>query len=273
MKNIINKSKVVALLLIMVAFSSCDAILDQEEIDFGKGPILAQFVQKSVVANFIKDGAIQTYDIPLTIIGGKNEPINEPITVTISVDPSSTAVSGSQYTLESTTYTIPAGEMSVNAKIKVPTANLDPFNAKTLVLKIDSSSKGVSESNKTKVVLQAVCSLNLNNFVGTYNTKTDGVAATSVVTLGTNPNTLLITTGPEKILIQLSTVVTKPTITFVDKGAVLGINSTYGDIWATTITPQSSTYNSCDYSLNLKYKRCVGAGCFAGEIVKTMVKQ
>lgn len=265
--------KSIVLLLITVIYSSCDAVLDQDKTDFGKGPILTQFQKATIVANFVKDGTVQTYDIPLTIIGGRNEPINEPITITISVDPSSTASLGSEFTLETTTYTIPAGKMAVNAQIKVSTNKLDPFDAKSLILKIDSSNKGISEKNKTKIVLQAVCPLNLDNFVGNYTSTKDGISSNSVVVLGSAPNSLLITTGSEKILIQLNPEVTKPTITYVDKGAVLSVHTTYGDVWATTINPELSTYNSCDYSLNLEFKRCVSVGCFAGSIVKKLVKK
>ncbi|NRT15045.1 hypothetical protein HNP99_001392 [Flavobacterium sp. 28A] len=272
MKNLIKKSKVAALLLVMVGFSSCDAVLDQEKTDFGTGPVLAQFTNSSISANFIKDGTEQTYNIPLTIVGGRNLALNEPIQVTVSADASSTAVSGTEYTLETTTFTIPAGEMTVNVPIKVATSSLDPFDAKTLVLKIDSSSKGVSENNKTSVVLQAVCELDLNNFVGTYTTNDSGVSKQSTVTLGALPNSLLIKTGSEKIYIELNTDVTNPTITYVEEGAVLSVSSTYGDIWATTVTAEQSTYGSCDYSLNLEYKRCVSIGCFSGTKTKTMVK-
>lgn len=264
--------KAISFLLIAVAFSSCDDILDQEETDFGKGPMLAQFEQQSVVANFIQNGEVQTYNIPIQIIGGRNQPINEPITVTISADPSSTAVSGKEYTLETTTYTIPAGQLSVNAQIKVPSDNLEPFDAKKLVLKIDSSSKGVSESNTTEIVLQAVCELDLSGFVGDYTSTTAGVSKTSVVSLGSETNSLLITTGAEQILIQLSTDVTKPTITYVEEGAVYSVHASYGDVWATTVSASLSTYNSCDYSMNLEFKRCVSIGCFAGTIKKTLVK-
>lgn len=258
--------------MLMVAFSSCDAILEQDKTDFGKGPVLTQFTKKSVSANFIKDGTTQTYNIPVSTVGGTNLPLDKAITVTISVDPSSTAVSGTQFTLETTTVTIPAGEMSANAQIKVITNNLDPLNAKKVVLKIDSSSQGVSESNKTSVVLQAVCSLNLAGFVGNYTATSGGVASAAVVSLGAEANTLAITNGSKKFLIKLSPDILKPTFGFVPKGAVESINATYGDVWATTIEEGSSTYNSCTFALNLKYKRCVSAGCFAGETIITMVK-
>ena len=273
MRNISIRSKVAGLIMLMVAFSSCDAVLEQDKTEFGKGPILAQFAKASTTAKFLQDGKIQTYNYPLTIIGGNNEPINEPVTVTISVDPSSTAVSGKEYTLEKTTYTIPAGEMSVNAEVKVITANLDSFNAKTLVLKVESSSKGVSDRNKAKIVLQAVCPLNLNSFLGNYTSTTGTSSKTSVITLGAQPNTLLITTGAEKILIELNPDPVNGTITFVPKGAVLSNNATYGPVWATTIEADASNYNSCDMSMDLEFKSCVGAGCFGGTTVKTLVKQ
>ncbi len=270
MKKYLIKS--ISLFLIALAFSSCDAIIDQEETDFGKGPILAQFENSSVTANFIKDGSISSYNVPITIIGGTNEPLNVATDVTISADASSTATAGVEYSLDNTTFTIPAGELSVNAVIKVNTSSLDPFDAKTLVLKIVSSSQGVSETNTTSITLQAVCTLDLNNFLGSYTSTTAGVSKNSVVTLGSKPNSLLITTGSEKILVELSTDVTKPTITYVEEGAVLSVHASYGDIWATTISPELSTYNSCDFSMNLEYKRCVSIGCFSGSRITSMTK-
>lgn len=266
-------SKSMALFLIVATFSSCDAILDQDKTDFGQGPVLAQFVKPSVSANFIKDGEIQSYSVPITIVGGKNTPLNKDVTVTISVDPSSTAVSGNEFTLENTTFTIPAGQMAVDAKINVSTANLDPFDAKTLVLRIDSSSENVSESNMTSVLLQAVCEFDLNSFVGTYNATYNGATVPATVTLGELPNSLKMTKGSEKYYFVLSDDPTTPTITFVPEGAVHSINASYGDVWATTVTPELSTYNSCNNNVRLEYKRCVSIGCFAGTRVVTLVKQ
>lgn len=267
-------SKSIALFLIAATFSSCDSVLDQDnDKDFGKGPVLAQFVNSSVSANFIKDGEIQSYNIPLTIIGGKNEPLKKDVTITISIDPSSTAVSGTEFTLENTTYIIPAGSMTVDAKINVLTDNLDPFDAKTLVLKIDSSSTTISENNTTSVVLQAVCEFDINTFVGTYTSTSGGASTAATVTLGDMPNSLKITAGSEKFYIVLSDDPTSPTITYVPEGAVQSINASYGDVWATTITPESSTYNSCNNRMKLEFKRCVNVGCFAGTKVNVLVKQ
>jgi len=286
MKKYIIKSKLIALLLLTIAFSSCDAILDQDKTDFGKGPVLAQFVKPSVSANFIKDGSVASYNVPLTIIGGRNEPLSVPVEITISADASSTATSGVEYTLETTTFTIPAGEMMVNAQIKVNTASLDPFNPKTLVLKIDSSSESVSETNKTSVVLQAVCSLDLSGFVGNYTSTTTRLAGsrTATVALGPVPNSLIVTNsegyGTDTVIIVLNTDVTNPTITFGTGGedsasnGVIYFNTTYEeDVFASTLTPEQSTYNSCDFSMNLEFKRCMSIGCFGGSRKITLRKQ
>ncbi|MCK0122775.1 hypothetical protein MWU76_00035 [Gelidibacter sp. F2691] len=260
--------------------NSCDALIDQDETDFGKGPILAEFQKLSETANFITDGTVATYDIPIAIIGGNNQPISTPVDVTISVDPSSTATAGVEYNLEKTSYTIKPGDMFVNAQITVDTDNLEPFDAKTLVLRIDSSSQGVSETNKTSIVLQAVCELDLSGFVGDYTATTsrNGATGTAKVELGSKPNSLLITNadarGTDQILAVLSGDVTKPTITYVEGGeAALYVHSTYGNVWATTVAPKNSTYNSCDYSMKLEYKSCVSIGCFAGTTKITLVKK
>ncbi|SFS60389.1 hypothetical protein [Lutibacter maritimus] len=268
------------IVVLLASFTVSSCLLDDEKTDFGKGPILAQFEKPSVTANFIKDGSVTPYNVAITIIGGKNKPLNEPVDITISADPSSTATSGVEYSLAATTFTIPAGEMSVDAVINVNTANLDPFDAKTLVLKIDSSSESVSESNLAAITLQAVCSLDLNGFVGTYTAVNARFAnpLTATVELGPLPNSLLLTNidgyGDDEVLIVLSTDVVNPTITYAgDANYYIYNHSTYGPVWATTLTPEQSTYNSCDFSLNLEFKRCVSIGCFGGSRVVKMTKQ
>ncbi|QCX40084.1 hypothetical protein FF125_17130 [Aureibaculum algae] len=282
MKNIkFNSIFLGVLTMVSFMMSSCDPLLDDYETDFGKGPILAQFNSQNTTANFIQDGTTQTYDVAISIIGGDNQPINRPVEVTISADPSSTATAGTEFNLTTTSFTIPAGQLSTNAQIEVLTANLDPFDAKTLVLKIDTSSEGVSESNLTSIKLQGVCELDLSGFVGVYSSVNTRFAAplVSTVELGPVPNSLLITNtdgyGDDEVVVLLSTDVTNPTMTYIseENQAYLYDNSTYGWVWATTLTPEQSTYNSCDYSLNLEYKRCVSIGCFGGSRVITMTKQ
>lgn len=283
MKNYkyLNKALTFVLGAMFLAVSSCDSIIDQTEVDFGKGPVLAQFVQTSTTANFLADGTTQTYNIPITIIGGNNQPLDRPVEITISADGSSTATAGKEFALNQTTFTLQPGEMVVDAQIEVNTNELDPFDAKTLVLKIDASSEGVSEANTTAVVLQAVCELDLNNFVGTYaaDNKYWGEVYEATVEIGPAPNSLLITNvegyGDDQVLVVLSTDILNPTITYesIAYDKFIYNHGTYGHVWGTTLSPELSTYNSCDYSLNLEFKRCVSIGCFGGSRVVLMTKQ
>ena len=163
-----NKLLVTILILLMSSFAF-QACLDDEVVDFGKGPIIINFTQKSVTSNFVKKGTGEatTYEVPIFYVGGKGLPLNEVVTVTVGIDESSSAIEGTQFELLQTEYTIPAGETTVNALIKVYADELDVENPKDVVLKIVSSSDNVtvSDAPKTTITLQAVC---LSELEGDY---------------------------------------------------------------------------------------------------------
>lgn len=285
MKNIIHKLKFVTVAALTLSLGACDAILDDEVTDYGATPVLVKFVNSAETANFIQgdDNPVYTYEVPVTLVGGRNQPINEDVTVTVAVDPSSTAVEGQEFNLLTETVTISAGDMTAPVQIEVLSSNLDPFDPKTVVLDITSSSLTVAEDSTTAITLQAACEFDLSGFYGTYDATQAGIlgAKTMTVTVSEGPaeNTLLLTglngTATSETVIELSTDPTNPTITYRSQefGAVLYVHGTYGDAWATTITPGSSSYGSCDNALNLKFKLCVGVGCFGGDISVNMVKQ
>jgi hypothetical protein len=282
MKNILYKVKYAILAMGIIAFGSCDSLLDQDETDFGKTPVLVQFEKASVTANFIKtdENPVYSYEIPLVIIGGKNQPIDEDVTVSVSADPSSTATEGFEYNFSGEkNVTISAGQMSATIEIEVLSENLDPFDPKDLVLKIDSSSKTISESSITSLTLQAACQLDMDSFLGTYDAVEDGQYNYIVEVLaGPEPNTLLLTNLYEsegETIIELSEDPSNPTIIYRSEelGAVLYVHATYGDLWATTISPESSSYNSCSNFMALEFKRCVSLGCFGGSVKIELTKQ
>lgn len=267
--------------MILASFTVSSCLLDDEKTDFGKGPVLVLFEKSEVVANFIKDesNAIYEYQVPMVIIGGKNEPLGEDVQITIALDPSSTATEGVEFDFTEKNITLPAGEMSVMAIIKVNSKNLDPFNPKDVVLKITSTSETIAEDPTTSITLQAACKLDMSSFVGTYtavNTRfTAPVSAT--VTLGPEPNSLRILNADgvgSDIIILLSADVTNPTITYLSEkyDAYLSNHATYGHIWATTISPEKSTYTSCNNFMSLEFKRCVGIGCFGGSRIISLTK-
>ncbi len=163
-----NNLKILALFIVGgFALSSCDAILDDFETDFGKGPVLAQFVKTQDEINIIKDAANTPidYEIPITFFGGKNVPLDRDVDVTIATSPTSQAQEGVEFELNSTTFTIPAGETTANASIRILTGGLVPFDFKDIVLEIVSSSEAVSDVNTYSLTLKA---LDENTLAGTY---------------------------------------------------------------------------------------------------------
>lgn len=154
MKKTINK----LILMMFVAFTvtSC---LDEEAVDFGKGPIITQFSSKEITNNFLQDGTgvVYNYDVAIEYQGADGLPLDEAVTVTIAVDPSSTATEGIEFSLSETEFTIPAGSKTAYATIQVNSAELDALNPLQAVLAITSSSQTVSDKNLTSITLQAIC--------------------------------------------------------------------------------------------------------------------
>ena len=281
MKKVIHKLKFITVAALTLSLGACDAILDDEVTDYGATPVLVQFVNSAETANFVQgdDSPVYTYDIPVTLIGGRNQPINEAVTVNVAVDPSSTAVEGQEFNLLTESVTIPAGEMTAPVQIEVFSANLDPFDPKTVVLEIVSSDLTVSEASTTDIVLQAACEFDLAGFYGTYDAVESGEFEYEVVVSeGPVANSLLLSnlyeTGGETVIV-LNEDTTNPTVTFESQAndAVLYDHAVYGDVWATTLTATSATYGSCDYSMNLVFRRCVSIGCFAGSTPVVLTKQ
>lgn len=155
------------LALTSILFSSCDALIDDAETDFGNGPILAQFQSTSAELNIVKDAANTPidYEIPITFFGGKNVPLDRDVTLTIATSPTSVAVEGVAFELTSTSFTIPAGETTAMASVRVLTGGLVPFDFIDLVLEITDSSEAVSDVNTFSLTLKA---LPEDTLAGTY---------------------------------------------------------------------------------------------------------
>lgn len=280
MKNRIFNYRLI-LLAVVSCFMFTSCLVEDDKVDFGDTPVLVQFANSAITANFIKDDAKPetfVYDIPVTLIGGKNQPLNRAVDVTVSVSSTSTATEGVEFNLLDNMVTIPAGEMSAPIQIEVISSNLDPFDPKTLVLDITESSEVVSESFQTSIDLQAACPFDITTFYGTYDATGFGGDYTAEVVAGPDENTLLITNlnnlGGETVA-ELSTDPTNPTIIYRSQefDAALYVHPSYANVWATTLTPETSSYKSCNNSLYLEFRRCVSIGCFGGTRVAELTKQ
>ena len=189
MKKNIFKLNYITAILSFFLIVSCDAILDQDETDFGKGPIIVQFSAKTATGNFLQDenNIVYDYTIPIEYQGKDGNPLSEDVTITIGVAASSEATEGVEFSLGETSFTIPAGEKFATATIQVVSENLDSSDPKTLVLEILTSSQTVSDKNETAVVLQAICPSALE---GSY-AYTDGNAKDATIEL-TGPGTYVV---------------------------------------------------------------------------------
>lgn len=164
-KYLIIKS--ISLILVAIAFSSCDAILDQDETDFGKGPVLTTFTETETEVNIIKDVANtpKMYEFDISYSGGRNVPLDKDVTVTIATSATSEAKEGKEFELPVKTFTIPAGKNSSTASLKILTGGLVPFDFKDIVLEIVSSSESIAEKNTITITVKA---LGANSLAGRY---------------------------------------------------------------------------------------------------------
>ncbi|MCK0156204.1 hypothetical protein MWU65_03375 [Cellulophaga sp. F20128] len=184
-KNIFKLSYITAILSVFLMVS-CDAILEEDITDFGKGPIIVQFSTKSISSNFLQDenNVVYDYIIPIEYQGKDGLPLSEDVTITIGVAASSEATEGVEFSLSETSFTIPAGEKTATASIKVNSENLDSNDPKKLVLEILTSSQTVSDKNETEIVLQAICPSALQGNY-TYSNGTQKDASITVTGSGT----------------------------------------------------------------------------------------
>lgn len=181
MKNL--SLKIILLLAGLFTLQSC--LLDDEVVDFGKGPVVVQFPSASASKNFLKDNNNTVYDykIPIQYFGGSNEPLAQDVTVVIGVSPTSTAKEGVEFSIPNKTITIPAGSNVGELLVKVNSANLDASNPKQMILEISSASQTVSSNKKiTKVTLQAICPSKLE---GDYIYANGSKSAVTVKSVGT----------------------------------------------------------------------------------------
>lgn len=170
MKNIFLK-----LTLLLTGFLFITGCLDQDRVDFGKGPKIVQFAKASETKSFVQKGTgeLTDYNVVIQSFGGNNMPTTEPITVTVAVSASSQAKDGVEVTIPNKTVTIPAGETSANLLVKVNADELTVGTPKQLVLEIVSSTQTVSNGKqKMNIKLQAICESKLaGEYVYTNGTK------------------------------------------------------------------------------------------------------
>lgn len=183
MKTINYKLKFLILAVLTLSLGSCSDVLDDDLTDFGNGPNFVGFTGSSYSLGVVADGSTVSTGIPVVVDGPSVPNINGDITVTFTVNPSSTAVEGVNYTLASNTFTLsPDDGDSFRGilPISIITEGITPplAVAPTLNLTITEISGGenlvISDKAETvDVTIGYACPFNIKDYEGTYMATTD----------------------------------------------------------------------------------------------------
>lgn len=167
------------LFIATLAIVSCDSVGDDDELNYGSGPYVAQFSTAAKTGFFLKDdNEVFNFDIPLELVGGNGLAVNSDLNLTFEVNTDlSTAIEGTHFTFatSATNAVIPAGNKFASIKINVDSATLDDQNPPVLVLDLLAATADgetvVVSGNKYRITitLQGTCTSDLagNYFVST----------------------------------------------------------------------------------------------------------
>ncbi|WP_335965966.1 hypothetical protein [Galbibacter sp. PAP.153] len=181
-KNIKNIKLLAICIAVGIMFASC--LLDDEVTDFGTGPNLVGFANSTATFKAEANGQEVNSEIPVQIIGPSVNKFSDEVTVTISVDPSSTAEEGVNYRLNSKTITLtPDASEDIyegGIPITIITDGISTPVSETPILNLmisEVSSNGeIVINDKTKSLSASIaytCPYNINDYAGTYIATTD----------------------------------------------------------------------------------------------------
>lgn len=164
----------IGLALTMVSCEEGDNLADQIEAS----PNLIGFAIRTTSFSGIADGTTYTNMVPVSVFGPSTGDLSGSYTATITVDPSSTAVEGTHFTLPSNTITVTSdGNLASNFQIDMLSAGIPTPLAvnPVIVLKVGSptgSGNIVASGATLKITLLYLCPSFLADFnyavTGTY---------------------------------------------------------------------------------------------------------
>lgn len=231
---------------------------------------------------YVTNSTTSVFKIPV----GTTTKSNTSRVISVSISSPTSAASGTQYTLASSTVTIPAGKVIDSLPVMGIFAGYAGTRIDTLVFKIGSGDGLDSSSymNTYRLVLKKYCSVVLPDFAGVYNKAFDIDDSDP-----TNP------TGPYEIDITSGTISGTTGYILMDnfwdvgsQAIRLNLDWTSADNFKTTIPDQflfvdsrygnarvrsagNGTFSSCDKTFTVKYEVYVSAGSF-GTFVTTIAR-
>ena len=163
--------KLKILFLSLIAMTSVVSCVVEDEVaseQLTDTPYAVGFKRASKSVNVLLTGEVQTINEPIEILGGSDFTDNNPeIEVNLAVDPSSTAVEGTHFTMATKKVVIPAGARFVTIPIKILSENIQVNNNKRIVLNVTSANGSVipTANKKLTVTLVGVC---VSDLAGEY---------------------------------------------------------------------------------------------------------
>ncbi|MDB5210911.1 MAG: hypothetical protein JWQ30_1738 [Sediminibacterium sp.] len=287
-----NFKSALSLLLLSVVLTNCNKLDPYPTI---VPPTQANFTNATGGTYYVKNDPNSTFKIPVGITSVSSASRN----VTIGVTTSTGAAAGTQYTLPSTTVTIPAGKVVDSLSVKGLFGGYSGTRVDTLTFSITGGDVPVSDYNSTyKLVLRRYCDVISTSLSGNYANSRDydltiagTPSATKYTATITNWTDLTATTASIKIQNLGNT----PDIGFAPFAATDAaktgltatvdwtnpanftvtipsqpyVNSlyTYG---ASTISG-TGTFSSCDQTFTLTYVVRVSVGSFTA-VTTTLIK-
>ncbi|SDR73313.1 hypothetical protein SAMN05216503_0662 [Polaribacter sp. KT25b] len=117
----------------------------------GSAPTIVGWAQATVSESYFSDIGTLNNNYPIDVLGTSDgSPTQSDISLTISVDPETTAIEGGEYSLPSTTVTIPAGSSFAGVPIDLNTGGFNLTQPTLLVLNVSTSVNGVVVSEASK---------------------------------------------------------------------------------------------------------------------------
>jgi len=117
----------------------------------GNAPTIVGWGQATVSESYFSDIGTLNNNYPIDVLGtADGSPTKTDITLTITVDAATTAISGGEYTLPSTSVTIPAGSSFAGVPVDLNTGSFNLTAPTLLVLNVSTSVNGVVVSEAAK---------------------------------------------------------------------------------------------------------------------------
>lgn len=144
-------SKIILFLFLgtFILFTSCerdDSNVEGDSIDTGS-TIIGWNDASQTLSYFTNIGVLNNTYAVNVLGGGDGSPTTSDISVSVSVDPSSTAIAGQEYSLPSSGITIPAGGTFANVPVDINTGGFNATSPTFLLLNIETTANGTVVSS------------------------------------------------------------------------------------------------------------------------------